>query len=299
MFRGTGTALITPFKKGRVDFESLERLVEFQIRNGVDFLVVLGTTGEATTISSTEKRKIIRFCVERVAGRIPIVVGTGSNCTQTTVELSHVALSLGADAVLIVTPYYNKPPQDGLYEHYRTVASRLGSGQIIIYNVPGRTGVNILPETVIRLAEIPNIVGIKEASGNQAQVDALIKNVKRTRQDFAVLSGNDDQAFHLVNAGGDGVISVLSNVAPKETSDMIRYTLQGKTEEARRLHLQLFPLMKGLFCETNPIPVKYAASKLGLCRNELRLPLIPASPKAMAEVDRAMEEGGILSCVTV
>lgn len=299
MFRGTGTALITPFKKGRVDFESLERLVEFQIRNGVDFLVVLGTTGEATTISSTEKRKIIRFCVERVAGRIPIVVGTGSNCTQTTVELSHVALSLGADAVLIVTPYYNKPPQDGLYEHYRTVASRLGSGQIIIYNVPGRTGVNILPETIIRLAEIPNIVGIKEASGNQAQVDALIKNVKRTRQDFAVLSGNDDQAFHLVNAGGDGVISVLSNVAPKETSDMIRYTLQGKTEEARRLHLQLFPLMKGLFCETNPIPVKYAASKLGLCRNELRLPLIPASPKAMAEVDRAMEEGGILSCVMV
>lgn len=299
MFRGTGTALITPFKKGRVDFESLERLVEFQIRNGVDFLVVLGTTGEATTISSTEKRKIIRFCVERVAGRIPIVVGTGSNCTQTTVELSQVALSLGADAVLIVTPYYNKPPQDGLYEHYRTVASRLGSGQIIIYNVPGRTGVNILPETVIRLAEIPNIVGIKEASGNQAQVDALIKNVKRTRQDFAVLSGNDDQAFHLVNAGGDGVISVLSNVAPKETSDMIRYTLQGKTEEARRLHLQLFPLMKGLFCETNPIPVKYAASKLGLCRNELRLPLIPASPKAMAEVDRAMEEGGILSCVMV
>ncbi|HPT64639.1 MAG TPA: 4-hydroxy-tetrahydrodipicolinate synthase [Acetomicrobium sp.] len=299
MFRGTGTALITPFKKGRVDFESLERLVEFQIRNGVDFLVVLGTTGEATTISSTEKRKIIRFFVERVARRIPIVVGTGSNCTQTTVELSQVALSLGADAVLIVTPYYNKPPQDGLYEHYRTVASRLGSGQIIIYNVPGRTGVNILPETVIRLAEIPNIVGIKEASGNQAQVDALIKNVKRTRQDFAVLSGNDDQAFHLVNAGGDGVISVLSNVAPKETSDMIRYTLQGKTEEARRLHLQLFPLMKGLFCETNPIPVKYAASKLGLCRNELRLPLIPASPKAMAEVDRAMEEGGILSCVTV
>ena len=299
MFRGTGTALITPFKKGRVDFESLERLVEFQIRNGVDFLVVLGTTGEATTISSTEKRKIIRFFVERVARRIPIVVGTGSNCTQTTVELSQVALSLGADAVLIVTPYYNKPPQDGLYEHYRTVASRLGSGQIIIYNVPGRTGVNILPETVIRLAEIPNIVGIKEASGNQAQVDALIKNVKRTRQDFAVLSGNDDQAFHLVNAGGDGVISVLSNVAPKETSDMIRYTLQGKTEEARRLHLQLFPLMKGLFCETNLIPVKYAASKLGLCRNELRLPLIPASPKAMAEVDRAMEEGGILSCVTV
>ncbi|MDR9770605.1 4-hydroxy-tetrahydrodipicolinate synthase [Acetomicrobium sp.] len=299
MFRGTGTALITPFKKGRVDFESLERLVEFQIRNGVDFLVVLGTTGEATTISSTEKRKIIRFFVERVAGRIPIVVGTGSNCTQTTVELSQVALSLGADAVLIVTPYYNKPPQDGLYEHYRTVASRLGSGQIIIYNVPGRTGVNILPETVIRLAEIPNIVGIKEASGNQAQVDALIKNVKRTRQDFAVLSGNDDQAFHLVNAGGDGVISVLSNVAPKETSDMIRYTLQGKTEEARRLHLQLFPLMKGLFCETNPIPVKYAASKLGLCRNELRLPLIPASPKAMAEVDGAMEEGGILSCVMV
>ena len=299
MFRGTGTALITPFKKGRVDFESLERLVEFQIRNGVDFLVVLGTTGEATTISSTEKRKIIRFFVERVARRIPIVVGTGSNCTQTTVELSQVALSLGADAVLIVTPYYNKPPQDGLYEHYRTVASRLGSGQIIIYNVPGRTGVNILPETVIRLAEIPNIVGIKEASGNQAQVDALIKNVKRTRQDFAVLSGNDDQAFNLVNAGGDGVISVLSNVAPKETSDMIRYTLQGKTEEARRLHLQLFPLMKGLFCETNPIPVKYAASKLGLCRNELRLPLIPASPKAMAEVDGAMEEGGILSCVMV
>jgi len=297
MFRGTGTALITPFNEGRVDFESLEKLLDFQVRNGVDFLVVLGTTGEAATISSSEKKEIIRFCINKVGGKIPVVIGTGSNCTQTTAETSLAALSLGADAVLIVTPYYNKPPQEGLYQHYRTIASRLGSGQIIIYNVPGRTGVNILPETVLRLTEISNIVGIKEASGSQAQVDSLIRMVKKARGDFAVLSGNDDQAFHLVNAGGDGVISVLSNVAPKETSDMIRYALQGNVEEARRHHLQLFPLMKGLFCETNPIPVKYAASKLGLCKNELRLPLVPASQKAMAEVDRAMTEGRILQCV--
>jgi 4-hydroxy-tetrahydrodipicolinate synthase len=297
MFRGTGTALITPCNEGKVDFESLEKLLDFQVKNGVDFLVVLGTTGEAATISNSEKNEIIRFCINKVGGKVPIVVGTGSNCTQTTTETSLAALSLGADAVLIVTPYYNKPPQEGLFRHYESIATALKGGRIIIYNVPGRTGVNIMPETVLKLAEISNIVGIKEASGNMAQIDALIRAVKAKREDFAVLSGNDDQAFHIVNSGGDGVISVLSNIAPKETSDMVRHALDGNMEDARKLHLRLFPLMKGLFCETNPIPVKYAASKVGLCKNELRLPLVPASQKAMAEVDRAMTEGGVLQCV--
>ncbi|MDD2378992.1 MULTISPECIES: 4-hydroxy-tetrahydrodipicolinate synthase [Aminobacterium] len=293
MFSGTGTAVVTPFKSGKVDYESFERFLNFQINGGVDFLVVLGTTGEAPAVTAKEREEIVRFVVKTVEGRVPVVVGTGSNSTEAAIELSNQALSLGVDGVLVVTPYYNKPPQEGLYQHYRTIASRINKGRLIIYNVPGRTGVNILPETVLRLAEIENIVGIKEASGDEAQVDYLIRKMQKQRPNFFILSGNDDQAFHLVNAGGDGVISVLSNVAPRETSTMIRFALDGEIGKARELHLRLFPLMKGLFCETNPIPVKYGVSRLGYCENELRLPLIPASSKAMAVVDEALKESGI------
>jgi 4-hydroxy-tetrahydrodipicolinate synthase len=293
MFSGTGTAVVTPFKSGKVDYESFERFLNFQINGGVDFLVVLGTTGEAPAVTAKEREEIVRFVVKTVEGRVPVVVGTGSNSTEAAIELSNQALSLGVDGVLVVTPYYNKPPQEGLYQHYRTIASRINKGRLIIYNVPGRTGVNILPETVLRLAEIENIVGIKEASGDEAQVDYLIRKMQKQRPNFFILSGNDDQAFHLVNAGGDGVISVLSNVAPRETSTMIRFALDGEIGKARELHLRLFPLMKGLFCETNPSPVKYGVSRLGYCENELRLPLIPASSKAMAVVDEALKESGI------
>lgn len=294
IFRGTGTAVITPFREGKVDYESFERFLAFQMDGGVDFFVVLGTTGEAPAVTMKEREEIIRFAVKMGSGRIPVVIGTGSNSTAVALELSKQAVSLGADGVLVVTPYYNKPPQEGLYQHFRAVASGIGDTPLIIYNVPGRTGINILPETVLRLAEIDNIAGIKEASGDEAQVDFLIRKVRKQRPDFLVLSGNDDQAFHLVNAGGDGVISVLSNVAPRETSDMIRYALANNVEKARELHLRLFPLMKGLFCETNPVPVKYGVSSLGLCTNELRLPLVSASERAMAVVDSAMKECGIL-----
>ncbi len=293
MFSGTGTAVVTPFKNGKVDYESFGKFLDFQINGGVDFLVVLGTTGEAPAVSMTEREEIIRFAVKTAQGRVPVVIGTGSNSTEVAIELSNQALSLGADGVLVVTPYYNKPPQEGLYQHFSTIASRINGGRLIIYNVPGRTGINILPDTVLRLAEIKNIVGIKEASGDEAQVDYLIRKMQKQRPDFLILSGNDDQAFHLVNAGGDGVISVLSNVAPREMSTMIRFALDGNIEKARELHLRLFPLMKGLFCETNPIPVKYAVSSLEYCENELRLPLVPASQKAMTVVDEAMKESGI------
>jgi len=293
-FSGTGTALITPFKNGEVDYGSLERMIAFQIEGGVDFLVVLGTTGEAPAVTMREREEIVRFAVRAAGGRVPVVAGTGSNSTVTALELARQAISSGADGLLVVTPYYNKPPQEGLYEHFKTVASGAGGVPLVIYNVPGRTGVNILPETVMRLAEIENIAGIKEASGDQAQVDILIRRVRNERPDFAILSGNDDQAFHVTCAGGDGVISVLSNAAPDKVSDMIRHCLAGHLDKARDLHLLLFPLMKGLFCETNPIPVKYAASRLGLCANEVRLPLVPASAKAMETVERAMKESGIL-----
>ncbi len=286
MFRGTATALITPFRDGSVDFDALGALLNFQIENGVNALVVLGTTGEAATMTGAERDEVITYSLKVVNGRVPVIIGTGTNNTATTVELSRRAEELGANGVLVVTPFYNKPNQEGLYRHFRTVAESVGI-PVVLYNVPGRTGVNLLPETVLRLAaDVPGIVAVKEASGNQYQCDSLIRRLAVVRPDFRVYSGNDDQAFHLVCAGGDGVISVLSNVLPAQTSAMMNAALNGDLAEARRLHLQLLPLMKDLFAESNPMPVKYAASALGLCRNELRLPLIPASERTQ-EIVRA------------
>ncbi len=271
MFGGTGTAVVTPFKEGGVDFESFGRFLNWQIEGGVEFLVVLGTTGESPTVTADERAEIITFAVRTAAGRVPVVIGTGSNSTAGAVALSQQAEALGADGVLVVTPYYNKPTQEGLYQHFKAVAAAIKI-PLIVYNVPGRTGTNILPETVHRLSRLLNVAGIKEAAGDVAQIDTLVRLIKKDRPDFAILSGNDDQAFHLVNSGGDGVISVLSNVMPRETSDMIRLALAGEVEKARELHHRMFPLMKNLFMESNPIPVKYAVNRLGLCRNELRLP---------------------------
>ncbi|MDR1740798.1 MAG: 4-hydroxy-tetrahydrodipicolinate synthase [Synergistaceae bacterium] len=294
--RGTGTALITPFTKNGIDYERFRKLLDWQIDERVEFLVVLGTTGESPTVTSEERKEIVRMAVKRVNGRVPVVVGTGGNSTPHAVEESRRAEALGADAVLVVTPYYNKPTQEGLYRHFKAVASSV-SIPVVLYNVPGRTGVNLLPDTVLRLAEIDNIIALKEASGNQAQVDETIRRLlRRVRRDFFVLSGNDDQAFHLVNAGGHGVISVLSNVAPRETSDMIRACLAGDVTKARELHLRLFPLMKSLFMETSPAPIKYAVSKLGganspsFCENHLRLPLVEASEQCAAQIDHDMKE---------
>lgn len=292
MFGGTGTAVVTPFKEGGVDFESFGRFLNWQIEDGVEFLVVLGTTGESPTVTADERAEIITFAVRTAAGRVPVVIGTGSNSTAGAVALSQQAEALGADGVLVVTPYYNKPTQEGLYQHFKAVAAAIKI-PLIVYNVPGRTGTNILPETVHRLSRLLNVAGIKEAAGDVAQIDTLVRLIKKDRPDFAILSGNDDQAFHLVNSGGDGVISVLSNVMPRETSDMIRLALAGEVEKARELHHRMFPLMKNLFMESNPIPVKYAVNRLGLCRNELRLPLVPATEKCMAVIDESLKECGV------
>ena len=289
MFKGTGTALVTPFAKDGVDFTNLGRLIDWQIDQKVEFLVVLETTGESPAVSDSEREEVIRFAVSHVNGRVPVVAGTGDSNTQRTVEGSLQAEKLGADGVLVVTPYYNKPSQEGLYRHFKVIAESVNV-PIIIYNAPGRTGVNLLPDTVVRIAESRNVVALKEASGNQAQVDETIRKLRRTRGDFLVLSGNDDQAFHLVNAGGHGSISVLSNIAPKEMSDMVRAALAGRVAEARELHLKLFPLMKNLFMETDPMPVKYGVSKLGYCENRLRLPLVEASENCMAQINSDMKE---------
>lgn len=292
MFRGTGTALITPFNEGAFDEAAYRRFIDFQIEGGVDALIVLGTTGEAPSVTEEERARIISCAVSHVNGRVPVIVGTGSNSTTHSVSMSLQAQELGADGVLVVTPYYNKPTQEGLHLHFKAVAQAL-SIPVIVYNVPGRTGCNILPETVAKLLDVPNIVGIKEASGDMAQVDQLIRLVKPVRPDFMVYSGNDDQAFHLVCSGGDGIISVLSNVAPREMSFMVDRILAGELDDAREEHLRLFPLMKGLFVESNPIPVKYAVARLGYCTEEIRLPLTTASQSTKDRVDRDMRELGI------
>ncbi|MDK2954490.1 4-hydroxy-tetrahydrodipicolinate synthase [Kosmotoga sp. DU53] len=293
MFRGAASAVITPFKGNEIDYDSFDKFLKFQLDSGINGLIVLGTTGEAPTVTSEERREIISFAVKKVGGRVPVIIGTGSNSTAHSIELSQEAFELGADGVLVVTPYYNKPTQEGLYRHYEAIAKSV-PGPVIIYNVPGRTGINIIPETVLRCAQIENIVGIKEASGNQAQVDELLRLKAKVRPEFKVWSGNDDQAFHLVCSGGDGVISVLSNVAPSQTVEMIAAALDGDLEKAREIHLKLFPLMKALFIETNPIPVKFATHLLGFGSGTLRLPLTEASERTREVVKKAMQDCGVL-----
>lgn len=293
-FMGMGTALVTPFNESGVDYIALERLIDMQISGGADFLVVLGTTGEAPTVSATERRKIISFSLRKAAGQLPIVIGTGGNNTEHAIESSIEAKTLGADGALVVTPYYNKPTQEGLFRHYETIA-RAADFPILAYNVPGRTGVNMTAETTIRLAGISNIVGVKESCGSLDQSDTIIRVLRAPRPDFAVLSGNDDQAFHMINSGGHGVISVLANIAPRRVSELISLARAGRVSEARALHLDLFPLMRSLFSETNPIPVKYAMSSLGICENRLRLPLVEASVSCMERIDRDLEDCGLTS----
>lgn len=293
MFRGTGTALITPFKNGKVDYSAFRRFVRFQLENGIEALVVLGTTGESPCVSDNERKELTKIAVDESGGKVPVIVGTGTNSTQKTIELSNKAFDDGADGVLVVTPYYNKPTQEGLYRHYGEIATRVG-GPVIIYNVPSRTGSNISPETVLKCAQFESIVGIKEASGNQYQVDYLIKLLRSTEAQMNVWSGNDDQAFHLCCSGGDGVISVLSNIAPSQTVSMIRASIAGEINTARDTHMQLLPLMNALFVETSPIPVKYAVYLLGYCENELRLPLVELTEKNEKVVRAAMKECGVL-----
>jgi 4-hydroxy-tetrahydrodipicolinate synthase len=292
MFRGVGTAVITPFKDNRIDYESFEKIIGNQLDNGIKALIVLGTTGEAPTVTNAEKKELIQFSKNIVKNRVPLIIGTGTNSTEKTLKSSYFAFENGADGVLVVTPYYNKPTQKGLFEHYAYLSNSL-NGPIIIYNVPSRTGVNILPETVKRCSNLKNIAGIKEASGDLFQIDSLIKLFKDNDK-FKIWSGNDDSAFHLVCSGGDGVISVVSNVVPKQMSEMISYALNGDLKNSSELHLKMLPLMKNLFCETNPIPVKYAMSYLGYCDNKLRLPLCTCSKETEKIIIDTLNDLGIV-----
>ena len=279
VFTGAATAIVTPLTKDGVDYEQFARLIDWQIDEGIDAIVVVGTTGEGSTLTDDEHKEAIRFCVERVAGRVPVIAGTGSNDVAYAISLTEYACEVGADAMLLVTPYYNKATQNGLYETFTAIANA-STKPCILYNVPSRTGCNLLPATVARLADHPNIVGIKEASGNISQIAELASLVG---DKMDIYSGNDDQIVPVLSLGGKGVISVLSNIMPKATSDMCKMYMSGDTKGALELQLRLLPLVNALFCEVNPIPVKAAVSAMGYCENYLRLPLTPME-KAHEEV---------------
>lgn len=272
MIKGSIVALITPFKNNRIDFENLEELIEFHIKNGTNGIVPCGTTGESATLSHQEHKELIAFVVKKVNGRIAVIAGTGSNSTQEAIELAQSAKEDGADAHLSITPYYNKPTQEGLYLHFKAIADKVAL-PMILYNVPGRTSVNMLPETAGRLSQVPNIVGIKEATGSAQQGTEVLEHSK---SGFLLLSGDDFINLPLLSVGGCGFISVTANVAPKELSDLYQAWESGDRERARKIHAGTMPLHRAMFLETNPIPVKTAAYMMGLIKNlELRLPLCP------------------------
>jgi 4-hydroxy-tetrahydrodipicolinate synthase len=269
MFKGAIVAIVTPFKKGRVDEEALRALIEMQISNGTDGIVPCGTTGESATLSHEEHDRVIEITIEAVRKRVPVIAGTGSNSTAEALRLTRHAYEAGADGALMVTPYYNKPTQEGLYQHFRAIAAEVPI-PVILYNVPARTGGNLLPETVARLASVPNIVGIKEASGSLKQIMDVIHLCP---DDFSVLSGDDAVALPVLAMGGNGVISVFANVAPADMAGMIDAYEAGDMAKARKMHYRMLPLMDALFIETNPIPVKAALAMMGLIEYEFRLPL--------------------------
>ena len=286
LFKGCGTAIATPFTKDGVNFEEFKKLLEFQIQEGADAIIVCGTTGESSTMTKQEKKDTIRFAIDTVAKRIPVIAGTGGNNTKEAIEMSQYAESVGANGLLLVTPYYNKTTQEGLIAHYSVIAQSV-SIPIILYNVPSRTGVNILPETCLALSKIPNIVAVKEASGNISQV---AKIAALCQEDLAIYSGNDDQIIPILSLGGLGVISVLSNIEPKFTHQMVMDFLNGNTKAAKEAQLKCLPLVDALFCEVNPIPVKAALCMKGYDFGIPRLPLIEMSNKGKEKLQKAIEE---------
>lgn len=292
VFTGAGVAIVTPMKEnGEVDFDQFRKLIEFQIENGTDAIIVCGTTGEASTLSHEEHLETVRYCTEVVAGRIPVIAGTGSNCTETAVYLSTEAEKYGVDGLLLVSPYYNKATQNGLYAHFKTVAESVRV-PIILYNVPSRTGCNILPETVVRLCkDVDNIIGVKEASGNISQIAHL---AALSHGYVDIYSGNDDQIVPILSLGGVGVISVLSNVAPRQTHEICRKFFDGDIEGSRKLQLEAMNLCNALFCEVNPIPVKKALNLMGLGSGSLRMPLTEMEEANAEKLAKAMREYGIL-----
>ena len=290
MFKGSIVAIVTPFKEGKVDEEAYRRLIEFQIENGTSAVVPCGTTGESATLSVEEHNRVIDIAVEAVNKRVPGIAGTGGNSTREAIELTEYAKKMGADATLQVTPYYNKPTQEGLYQHFKAIAKAVPLPQVL-YNVPGRTSVNMLPETVARLAELPEVVAIKEASGSLGQMAEI---VRLAGDDITLLSGDDNVTLPVLSIGGKGVVSVVANIAPRDTSDMVDFWEKGDVEKAKALFYKLFPLCQAMFYETNPIPVKTSLALMGKIKDEMRLPLSPMASSNLEKLKNALQEYGLL-----
>ena len=292
IFKGAGVAIITPMHEdGSVNYEKLEEILEFQIANSTDAVIICGTTGESSTMTHGEHLKTIKFAVDKVAKRVPVIAGTGSNCTETAIMMSKEAASYGVDALLVVTPYYNKATQKGLIAHYTAIANAVPETPIIMYNVPSRTGCNLQPATVAALVKnVKNIVGIKAASGDLSQI---AKMMSMAGEDLELYSGNDDQILPIMSLGGLGVISVLSNVAPKQTHDIVMKFMDGDTREAARLQLEAIPLINALFCEVNPIPVKTAMNMMGMEVGPLRMPLCEMEESNKETLAKAMKDYGL------
>jgi 4-hydroxy-tetrahydrodipicolinate synthase len=292
MFTGCGTALVTPFRRDlSLDEEALRRLLRRQIDAGIDFLVPCGTTGESPTLSHEEQVRVVKITVEEARGKVPVVAGAGGNNTAHVIEMAREFASCGANCILSVAPYYNKPTQEGLYQHYKALAEAV-SLPIILYNIPGRTGVNIEPATLVRLAQVGNIVGVKEASGNISQMATILAAVPK---DFAVLSGDDGITLPLMALGGRGMISVASNEIPAEMTRIAKLANANDFAAARELHNRWFPLMEVNFIETNPIPVKSALALMGLCEPVFRLPLVPPKSENLAKIRNVLESTGLLT----
>jgi 4-hydroxy-tetrahydrodipicolinate synthase len=290
MFSGSMVALVTPFKDGGVDWPSLEGLVDFHIKNGTNGIVPCGTTGESATLDHVEHHDVIKAVVKAVKKRVPVIAGTGSNSTQEAIDLTIGAERAGADGALLISPYYNRPTQEGIYQHYKKVASSVGI-PLIIYNIPARTGSKIEPETLARLSEIKNVAGVKEATGS---VDQAIDVLRLCGDRLAVYSGEDSLTYSLMALGGKGVISTVANIAPKEMSDLTQTCLKGDWETGRKLQFKLVPLIRAVFLETNPIPIKTALSLMGKCRGDLRLPLTPMSEGNLNKLRQAMADFGLI-----
>jgi len=290
MFTGSMVALVTPFKDGVVDWRSLEGLIDFHLKNGTHGIVPCGTTGESATLSHQEHDEVIKAVIKSVNKKMPVIAGTGSNSTEEAIRLTREAEKSGADGALMISPYYNRPTQEGIYQHYKKVASEVGI-PIIVYNIPSRTGSKIEPETLARLAEIRNVSGVKEATGS---VDQAIDVIRLCGDRLAVYSGEDSLTFSLMALGGKGVISTVANIAPKQMSELAEACLNRKWETGRELQFKLIPLIRAVFLETNPIPIKTALSLMGKCSPELRLPLTAMSEGALQKMRKAMTDFGLL-----
>ena len=290
-FAGSFVALVTPFKNGKVDEPRMADLIEWHIKSGTHGIVPCGTTGESATLSHEEHTQVVKFVVNTVKKRVPVVAGTGSNSTAEAIRLTREAREVGADGALMISPYYNRPTQEGIYQHYKAVAQAVPGFPIIFYNIPGRTGSNIEPSTMARMAEIDNIVGVKEATGS---IDQVINIRLACGDKLAVLSGEDSLIFSMMSLGGKGVISTVANVAPRETAELANAGLAKQWEKAAQLQLQLIPLIRALFIETNPIPVKTALALMGKCESELRLPMVQMAEGNLAKLQEVLKQNHMI-----